>query len=84
MRLLHIAEGWSKSLGLWEVTNEEAAMSAERMKICAGCDLAKESKFLAFLKGGAFDMQGMYCSSCGCPVNEKSLVVDEQCPVGKW
>lgn len=84
MNLLHVVEGWGKGLGLWEVTAEEAALSVERMKICAVCPKAKHSKFLAFLKGGAHDVDGVYCGLCGCPVNEKTLVSGERCPEGKW
>jgi hypothetical protein len=84
MNLGHILEGWGKSMGLMEVDAETAIESERRMKICASCPVAKESSFLKLIKGSAEDMAAIYCSGCGCPVNEKSLVPDEQCPMGKW
>lgn len=84
MRLGHIIEGWSKSMGLMEVTAEERKLSEERLKKCAGCPMATESSFLKLLKGDAINMAAIYCKGCGCPVNEKSLVAEEQCPEEKW
>lgn len=84
INLKHIAEGWSKSLGWLEVTPENQALSNERIDICATCPFAKESKFLKLFKGEARDIDVIVCGQCGCPVNEKSLVMDEICPQNKW
>ena len=84
MNLLHIAEGWSKSLGWLEVTEEEAALSEKRLAVCATCPLAKESSFLKLFKGRAEELGAIYCEGCGCPVNEASLVNEKKCPEGKW
>ena len=84
INLLHIVEGWAKSYGLLEVTDQAATMSSERMKICATCDEAKESKFLMLLKDEGHEMASIYCRLCKCPVNEKSLVAGEKCPLKKW
>lgn len=84
MNLKNIVTGWGKSLGLMEVTPEEQARSIERLEQCAGCPAAERSSFLAFLKGEARDIDAIYCTKCGCPVNEKSLVKEETCPLGKW
>jgi hypothetical protein len=84
VNLLHIAEGWGKSLGWLDVSPEDQQVSIERMKICAVCPFAKESNFLKLLKGEARDMDAIYCTKCGCPVNEKTLVTDEKCPEKKW
>lgn len=89
--LLHIAEGWGKSLGWIGVTPDQEKLSNERMKICATsgkngghCDNAKASSILKMLHGEAREMDAIYCSGCGCPVNEKSLVTGEKCPLNKW
>lgn len=84
INLLHIAEGWSKSLGWLEVTEENRALSNARMKICSTCPYATESSFLKLLKGEAKEMGAIACGKCGCPVNEKTLVINETCPEGKW
>lgn len=80
----HIVEGWGKSLGWLDVSPENQQLSIERMKICATCQFAKESSFLKLLKGEARNMDAIYCTQCGCPTNEKSLVTDESCPQNKW
>ena len=82
--LSHILEGWSKSLGLMGVSKADRALSNERLKICATCPLAKESKILRLLKGNEHHIHVIYCTACGCPVNEKSLVAKEYCPKGNW
>lgn len=84
MNLLHIAEGWGKSLGWLNIDAETAKLSQERLKICATCPMAKESTFLKIFKGEAKDLDAIYCTGCGCPVNEKSLVKNENCPQEKW
>lgn len=88
INLSHIVEGWSKSLGqaagLYEVPAETAALSVERLKVCATCPLAQESSFLKIFKSRAETLGAVYCTGCGCPVNEKSLVLTEKCPENKW
>jgi hypothetical protein len=83
-RFGHILEGWGKSLGWLEVTPEVEAISVERMSICSTCPFATESSFLKLLRGEAKELGAIACSKCGCPVNEKSLVINEKCPEGKW
>lgn len=87
----HIAEGWAKSIGLWNVTDDVKKLSMERMNVCATsgenggqCEFARESNFLKLLHGSANDIPAIYCSLCTCPINEKSLVTDEKCPKSKW
>lgn len=82
--LLHIAEGWGKSMGILDVSIDEMAVSVERLKVCAECPNAKESKLLLFLNGNVHNTDALYCTICKCPVNEKSLVNKETCPLGKW
>lgn len=84
MNLLHIAEGWSKSLGLLEVSEENKRLSEERISICAICPHAKESSILKFFRDDAKELGAIVCGKCGCPVNEKTLVNDEKCPEGNW
>lgn len=82
--LTHILEGWGKSLGWLSVDPVTAKMSEERLKICSTCPMAKESKFLKLFRGEGRELDAIYCTGCGCPVNEKSLVPTEKCPQNKW
>lgn len=84
MNLRNIVTGWSKGMGLMEVTEAERTMSTERLNVCATCSFAKESSMLLLIKGSAEDMAAIYCGKCKCPVNEKSLVAEESCPEGFW
>lgn len=83
-RLGHIIEGWGKSIGLFDVSPDEQALSEKRMAVCAECPNAEQSRFLKLLKGESHNMDAIYCKLCKCPVNEKSLVKNETCPIGYW
>lgn len=82
--LLHILEGWSKSMGLMDIKPEDKALSNDRLEKCAGCMYATESKVLKFIKGNADYIDTIYCGLCKCPCNEKSLVPEETCPAEFW
>lgn len=87
MVLKHIYEGWSKSLGLAKVTEDEKSLALARVKICVACPHAKEMWLKTFIDGVLQRDElgsGIGCSICGCPVNEKALVKDEKCPIDKW
>lgn len=84
MNLGHVVEGWAKSLGLMEVDAATALESSRRMHICSTCPHAQESSALKLLRGKAERELQIKCGLCGCPVNEKSLVPDEECKAGKW
>lgn len=83
-----IAEGWGKSLGIYEVTEENKRLSKKRMAICADCEHARTSNFLKILGREAHQLGAIICEKCPtllkCPVNEKTLVESEKCPIGKW
>lgn len=85
--LAHIAEGWAKSLHLIKTSDENKALALERVRICVQCPYSQEmwlKKFVdGFLKRDELG-SGIGCSICGCPVNEKALVVDEKCPKNLW
>lgn len=90
-KILNIATGWGRSLGWLDTPQDIAEMSTKRLNICATsgenggpCKYAKESSFLKFFKGEAKELDAVYCTGCGCPVNEKSLVPNEKCPLNKW
>jgi hypothetical protein len=84
VNLLHIAQGWGKSLGVLPISDECAALSAQRMEICATCPAAAESSFLKLIRGVLEDVPAIYCTECHCPCNEKTLVENESCPLAKW
>lgn len=87
MSLKNIYEGWSKSLGLVKVSDENKEIAKARVAICVECPHAKEMWLKKIIDGVLKrDEQGsgIGCSLCGCPVNEKALVPDETCKAGKW
>lgn len=83
MKLKNIYEGWSKSLGLVEVTEENKQLALNRVKICITCPHSKEF-WLKNIVDGMLKRDvlgsGIGCDLCTCPVNEKALVIDEHCP----
>lgn len=84
----NIIEGWSKSLGLYEATEEDKQLSKKRLSICAECEHATASSLLKFVRGGGHEIKTLVCNKCPsnlkCPVNEKTLVKGEKCPIGNW
>lgn len=87
MNISHIYEGWSKSLGLAEVSEENKVIALNRVKICVTCPHAKEQWLKKFIDGVLQrDVlgSGIGCELCGCPINEKALVIEEFCPIKKW
>lgn len=82
--LKNIAIGWSKSLGLLPVAEAEQKLSDLRMSICATCPAAKEFAPLKIVNGTAVKENALYCTKCSCPCKQKTIVVNETCPLGKW
>jgi hypothetical protein len=83
-KFFHIIRGWGLAFGIIQKTKAEEALSHLRLKICARCEKAKESKVLGIINGQAMYERSIICSKCSCPCLEKSLVIDEKCPIGKW
>jgi len=84
LNLLHIAEGWAKSWGLMSIDAQNKILAEARLKICAECPEAKESKALEMIKGSLEKVDIIYCKKCTCPCHEKALVTKENCPLNKW
>lgn len=87
MNLKRIAEGWSKSLNLVKVSEENKQLAITRVKICVSCPHAKEMWLKKFIDGVLKNDilgSGIGCGLCGCPVNEKALVQEESCPDNRW
>lgn len=93
MSLKNIFEGWTKSLKLAKVSEENQRLATDRIKICIGydsgrlCEFAKEMWLKKFIDGVLKRDKlgsGIGCSKCGCPLNEKVLSLGEKCPVDKW
>jgi hypothetical protein len=87
MNLKHIFEGWSKSLGLVEASEEDKQLAKQRVAICVECPHSKEMWLKKFIDGALRNDKvgsGIGCGKCGCPVNEKALVVEETCPDNRW
>lgn len=87
VNLKNIYIGWTKSLGLAKVSEENKELAKKRVAICVECPHAKEMWLKAFIDGMLKNDElgsGIGCNLCGCPINEKALVPDEKCPDNRW
>lgn len=82
--IVHIIIGWSRKFGIIETTDELKKLTELRLKICEDCPFSKKSKALRIVNGKGKNVSQLYCTICHCPCEEKALVVDEKCPIGKW
>jgi TPP-dependent indolepyruvate ferredoxin oxidoreductase alpha subunit len=78
--LRNILSGWKNFLHKTEVTE---AVAARRATICAACPHAKEGKLLTFIKDRLKEIEGAYCTACGCPLSAK-VRSNDICPKHKW
>lgn len=84
MSLKTIFIGWGKKFGFLPTSRAEEKLSKLRMSICDRCRESKTSKVLVILNGEANRVDSLFCNKCLCPCLEKSLVVEEHCPIHKW
>jgi hypothetical protein len=83
-RIRHIIIGWAKKYGWLPTSKAEEKLSELRMAHCIKCPFSEESKVLKLLNGNVNYEREIYCTKCHCPCEQKSLVVDESCPMKKW
>lgn len=83
-KISNILTGWGKRLGILQVSNAEKKLADLRMQICTACPYTETKKILKILKGTADYEKVIACSKCKCPCWEKTIVVDEKCPIDKW
>ena len=84
INLKHIVIGWGKKLKVLKTNEAETKLSELRMSICHGCTELKDGKFLKIENGHAGFEQAKKCGVCGCPIEQKTIVINEKCPLGKW
>jgi hypothetical protein len=84
MNVGHIIRGWGMKLGVIPTSEAEAKLSELRLRVCRECPFVGESSFLKIINGSVENESELYCTKCSCPCLEKTLVVDEQCPVKRW
>ena len=78
-----ILNGWSNYLIGSDSANLELAK--QRAEICVNCPFAKQGLHTAILPDYSIaEIQGMYCSDCGCPLSTAVRSKDYKCPIGKW
>ena len=80
----NILTGWLKATGVLRVSHPEKKLSDLRLKLCGTCKFSQTSKFLEFVNGHANYESRLQCGKCKCPCLQKTLVVDENCPIQKW
>lgn len=83
-KFFHILKGWGKWIGILSTSTAEEKLSELRLSICKICENAEISPVLKMIHGDIEEVDTLKCTKCKCPCLEKSLVVDEQCPVKKW
>lgn len=83
-RFFHILKGWGKSMGILSVSTAGKKLSDLRLSICKNCPESSTSKVLELLNGSANYVNELKCNKCTCPCLQKTLVIDEKCPIGKW
>ena len=75
-----ILSGWKNYLGKTAVPE---ALAQQRATVCAACPNARQGKVLTFIKDTLTEVQGAYCSACGCPLSAK-VRSNDICPEKKW
>lgn len=83
-KLNHIFIGWGKRVGWLPSSIAEKKLAELRLKNCINCHVSKESKLLKIVNGHGMYEKEIFCGICKCPCSEKTIVVDETCPLGKW
>lgn len=80
----HIVRGWAKYFGLVSTSSAEAKLSDLRLKVCSSCFYSDSKKIIEIINGNVIHEATLVCTKCKCPCMQKTLVVDETCPVEKW
>lgn len=83
-KIIHILIGWAKVFGWIKTSTAEKKLSDLRLSICKICEYAEESRVLDMINGDMQEVDCLKCTKCKCPCLQKSLVVDELCPIKKW
>lgn len=78
--LKEILTGWKNYIAKSEVPE---SIAKERAAICSACPDAKHGKLLAFVKDSLREIEGHYCTLCGCPLSAK-IRSNDICPKKKW
>jgi hypothetical protein len=83
-KIANILKGWGKAAGFISTSNAELKLSKLRLERCRNCMHSKKVTVLEIINGDEVYENSLRCTICHCPCLEKSLVVDEQCPIYKW
>ena len=67
-KLKNIIQGW-----IFKLFEENEQLAKERISICNKCSSRKHVESL-----------GDICAECGCILDAKARVIDEQCVLNKW
>ena len=67
-KLINIIKGW-----YYLLFSKNEKLATKRIAICNRCDLKTH-----------VDMIGDICAECGCVLEAKARVKDEQCELNKW
>lgn len=79
---INILKGWFRSY--FSASDKIKKLSEQRLEVCRNCPFAVEKTFLKFRADEAIEEKTKACKHCGCPIIEKSLVEEENCPMNLW
>lgn len=67
-KLINIIKGW-----YYKIFNKNDKLAKKRIAICKRCNSCVH-----------IDIIGDICDECGCVLEAKARVLDEQCKLNKW
>jgi hypothetical protein len=84
-KLKRILEGWGNVLrdSLHLLPEEVKTLSETRLLICDGCPV-RDGSVCSTNKSDIHKKTGETQVGCGCPLIAKTMVPDEECPLGHW
>ena len=68
VKLIHIIKGW-----FYYIFNKHEQLARKRIAICKKCKSCMRIEVI-----------GDVCAECGCVLEAKARVKDEQCELNKW
>jgi hypothetical protein len=82
--LSNMAVGWLRRFKVIKTPKDIAVLSNYRLAVCSLCKFSAHSRIVEIINGSLRDTDSLICTKCKCPCLEKSLVLNEKCPIDKW
>jgi hypothetical protein len=82
--LFRVMVGWGRKLKYIDTSPALDALSELRLRTCSKCGHSGTSKILQLTDSGGAYEDVISCKICHCPCRQKTLVIEEKCPIGRW